>query len=74
MDVIDAKLNVLTRARSTAFSIVSIGFELGERVLIPALSPPPQPKRGDPSSRPLWALDLRQLHRLPPRPSSRASR
>ena len=30
------------------------GFELGERVLIPAFSSPPEPKPGDPSTRPLW--------------------
>lgn len=33
---------------------MSIGFELGERMLIPAFSPPPEPKLGDPASRPLW--------------------
>ena len=30
------------------------GFELGERVLIPAISSPSEPKPGDPSIRPLW--------------------
>ena len=34
--------------------IVNIPFSLGERVLIPALSPPPEPQLGGPSSRPLW--------------------
>jgi hypothetical protein len=30
------------------------GFELGERVLIPAFSVPSEPKPGDPATRPLW--------------------
>jgi len=34
--------------------IVTIPFSLGPRVLIPALSPPPEPRIGEPSSRPLW--------------------
>ena len=29
-------------------------FELGERVLIPAFSAPPEPRAGDPATRPLW--------------------
>jgi hypothetical protein len=33
---------------------VPIPFKLGERVLIPALSPRSDPKPGDPASRPLW--------------------
>ncbi|MBC7939408.1 MAG: hypothetical protein H7Z19_06515, partial [Chitinophagaceae bacterium] len=33
---------------------VPIGFELGERVLIPAYSPSLEPKSGDPATRPLW--------------------
>jgi hypothetical protein len=33
---------------------VPIRFELGERVLIPALSPRAQPTPGEPASRPLW--------------------
>ena len=31
-----------------------LGFELGERVLIPAFSAPSEPKPGDPATRPLW--------------------
>lgn len=33
---------------------MAVRFELGERVLIPALSPPPESKRSGPASRPLW--------------------